>query len=111
MPVDHVAGRAVSAPEALVSLRQPPLTSRNRIVPLPVPSKAIQYLVPEVSVADGTVILFQAVMLSIQFSFIVLGGRQGTSFLPCRDYAYFVASFRTLNPVGGSVRDPIKAST
>jgi glycosyltransferase involved in cell wall biosynthesis len=43
-----------------------------------------------------TVILFQAVMLSIQFSFIVLGGRQGTSFLPCRDYAYFVASFRSL---------------
>jgi hypothetical protein len=31
-----------------------------------------------------TIILFQAVMLSIQFSFIVLGGRQGTSFLPCR---------------------------
>lgn len=38
-----------------------------------------------------TVILFQAVMLSIQFSFIVLGGRQGTSFLPCRDYAFYVA--------------------
>ena len=44
-----------------------------------------------------TVILFQAVMLSIQFSFIVLGGRQGTTFLPCRDYAYFVASFRTIH--------------
>jgi polyisoprenyl-phosphate glycosyltransferase len=58
-----------------------------------------------------TVILFQAVMLSIQFSFIVLGGRQGTSFLPCRDYAYFVASFRTLNPVVETLRDAIKAST
>jgi polyisoprenyl-phosphate glycosyltransferase len=45
-----------------------------------------------------TVILFQAVMLSIQFSFIVLGGRQGTTFLPCRDYAYFVGSFRTVLP-------------
>ena len=43
-----------------------------------------------------TIILFQAVMLSIQFSFIVLGGRQGTSFLPCRDYAYFVAGFRNV---------------
>jgi polyisoprenyl-phosphate glycosyltransferase len=45
-----------------------------------------------------TVILFQAVMLSIQFSFIVLGGRQGTSFLPCRDYAYFVGSIRNVAP-------------
>ena len=44
------------------------------------------------------VILIQAVMLSIQFSFIVLGNRQGTSFLPCRDYAYFVDSFRTVVP-------------
>jgi polyisoprenyl-phosphate glycosyltransferase len=42
------------------------------------------------------VILFQAVMLSIQFSFIVLGGRQGMTFLPCRDYDYFVGSFRTV---------------
>jgi glycosyltransferase involved in cell wall biosynthesis len=53
-----------------------------------------------------TVILFQAVMLSIQFSFIVLGGRQGTSFLPCRDYGFYVGQFRT-------IRDSkrIKAST
>jgi hypothetical protein len=50
-------------------------------------------------------------MLSIQFSFIVLGGRQGTSFLPCRDYAYYVASFRTLQPDGEAIRDSIKAST
>jgi len=46
------------------------------------------------------VILFQAVMLSIQFSFIVLGGRQGTTFLPCRDYAFFVGSFRNVVPGG-----------
>ncbi len=58
-----------------------------------------------------TVILFQAVMLSIQFSFIVLGGRQGTSFLPCRDYAYFVASFRTLHAEGETPGNPIKEST
>ena len=44
------------------------------------------------------VILFQAVMLSIQFSFIILGGRQGTTFLPCRDYAYFVGSVRKVYP-------------
>ena len=58
-----------------------------------------------------TVILFQAVMLSIQFSFIVLGGRQGTSFLPCRDYAYFVGSLRTLYPVDGDPGDAIKGPT
>ena len=55
------------------------------------------------------IILCQAVMLSIQFSFIVLGGRQGMSFLPCRDYAYFVASFRTLEqpkPAGRRVKEP-----
>jgi len=51
-----------------------------------------------------TVILFQAVMLSIQFSFIVLGGRQGTSFLPCRDYAYFVAGFQPLDPGDEAIR-------
>jgi len=45
-----------------------------------------------------TVILVQAVMLSIQFSFIILGGRQGTTFLPCRDYAYFVGSVRKVYP-------------
>ena len=55
-----------------------------------------------------TVILFQAVMLSIQFSFIVLGGRQGTAFLPCRDYAYFVAGLRTLP---GEAGPPITGST
>ncbi len=43
-----------------------------------------------------TIILFQAVLLSIQFSFIVLNGRQGTSFLPCRDYGYYVGDFRTV---------------
>jgi polyisoprenyl-phosphate glycosyltransferase len=43
-----------------------------------------------------TVILIQAVLLSIQFSFIVLNGRQGTSFLPCRDYAYYVGEVRTV---------------
>jgi hypothetical protein len=43
-----------------------------------------------------TVILFQAVLLSIQFSFIILNGRQGTSFLPARDYSYYVGRFRTI---------------
>jgi polyisoprenyl-phosphate glycosyltransferase len=58
-----------------------------------------------------TVILFQAVMLSVQFSFIILGGRQGTSFLPCRDYAYYVAGIRTLHPEDDDADGPIKGST
>jgi hypothetical protein len=57
-----------------------------------------------------TVILFQAVMLSIQFSFIVLGGRQGTTFLPCRDYGYFVGSFRNLVPGGPAGDEPRRPS-
>lgn len=37
-------------------------------------------------------ILFQSVLFSILFSFIILGGRQGSSFLPCRDYGWYVGS-------------------
>jgi hypothetical protein len=48
------------------------------------------------------VILLQAVMLSIIFSFIILGSRQGTSFLPCRDYIYFVGEFKPVwRPAAG----------
>jgi polyisoprenyl-phosphate glycosyltransferase len=36
------------------------------------------------------VILFQALMLSLIFSFVILGGRQGSAFLPRRDYVYFI---------------------
>jgi glycosyltransferase involved in cell wall biosynthesis len=36
------------------------------------------------------VILMQALMLSLVFSFVILGGRQGSAFLPRRDYAYFI---------------------
>lgn len=35
-------------------------------------------------------ILFQAVLFSILFVFIILAGRQGSSFLPCRDYGWYV---------------------
>jgi polyisoprenyl-phosphate glycosyltransferase len=60
-----------------------------------------------------TVLLFQAVMLSIQFSFIILGGRQGTTFLPCRDYAYFVGSFRNVarrSPGDDASKDPVECN-
>jgi polyisoprenyl-phosphate glycosyltransferase len=54
-----------------------------------------------------TMLLFQAVMLSVQFSFIILGGRQGMTFLPCRDYFYFVGSFRTVLPAGAACAAPV----
>ena len=36
------------------------------------------------------VVLLQAVLFSMVFSFITLAGRQGLSFLPARDFGYFV---------------------
>jgi glycosyltransferase involved in cell wall biosynthesis len=42
------------------------------------------------------VILFQAIMFSIIFSFIILGDRQASTFLPLRDYRYFVGGVKTV---------------
>jgi glycosyltransferase involved in cell wall biosynthesis len=42
--------------------------------------------------------LSQAVMFSLVFSFIILSDRQGASFLPRRDYAYYVHGVRTEYP-------------
>jgi glycosyltransferase involved in cell wall biosynthesis len=42
------------------------------------------------------VILTLGIMLAFLFSFIILSGRHGSSFLPCRDYAYFVQEVRCL---------------
>jgi hypothetical protein len=42
------------------------------------------------------VLLLQSVMLSVAFSFMILSGRQGASFLPCRDYAYYVGDVKTM---------------
>ena len=53
-PDDQLAGKAVRLVCALVSLEQvPPGRSRNFSVPLPVPSMAIQYLVPLTMLAEG----------------------------------------------------------
>lgn len=41
-------------------------------------------------------LLFQSVILCFAFSFMILNGRQGATFLPCRDYAYYVKSVKTL---------------
>jgi glycosyltransferase involved in cell wall biosynthesis len=42
------------------------------------------------------VILFQAIMGSILFIFLVLNNRQGANFLPVRDYSYFVLRTRRI---------------
>jgi hypothetical protein len=41
-------------------------------------------------------VLMQAMMLSFVFCFVILGDRNGTTFLPIRDYLYFVGGTRTL---------------
>jgi len=40
------------------------------------------------------VVLFQMMIMSIIFIFITLNGRQGTNFLPIRDYSYFISSLK-----------------
>jgi polyisoprenyl-phosphate glycosyltransferase len=42
------------------------------------------------------VILTLGIMLAFVFCFIILSGRQGSAFLPCRDYTYFVQEVRRL---------------
>ena len=44
------------------------------------------------------IILFQAVMLAAIFSFVILGGRTGSFFLPRRDYAYFLGRMHRIYP-------------
>jgi hypothetical protein len=43
----------------------------------------------------ATLLLFQSVMFSLVFSFIVISARDRMTFLPVRDYAYFVGSVST----------------
>jgi hypothetical protein len=43
------------------------------------------------------VLLVQAILAAFVFSFVILGARHGSSFLPRRDYAFFVGSVRTLH--------------
>jgi hypothetical protein len=42
------------------------------------------------------VLLTLGIMLAAQFSFVILAGRQGSTFLPCRDYAHFIKEVRCL---------------
>jgi hypothetical protein len=42
------------------------------------------------------ILLTLGIMLASLFSFVILAGRQGSTFLPCRDYAYFIKAVRCL---------------
>ncbi len=44
------------------------------------------------------IIMLQTLMLTILFCFGILGGRQGTAFIPCRDYAYYTGPTWTVYP-------------
>ena len=50
------------------------------------------------AVGISLVLLAQAVMLALLFCFVTLSGRQGLTFLPIRDYGYFVGDLRNLDP-------------
>jgi hypothetical protein len=56
------------------------------------------------------VILFQAIMLSVIFSFTSLGDRQRSAFLPIRDYANFVASIDNLEQCGAAENPSVPPS-
>jgi hypothetical protein len=42
------------------------------------------------------IVLLQAAMFSVVFCFIILGSRQGSSFLPCRDFVYYIGDVSTV---------------
>ena len=48
------------------------------------------------------ILLGQAVMAAFIFSFVILGARHGSTFLPRRDYSFFVGSVSTLHGAGPS---------
>ncbi|RUL83078.1 glycosyltransferase [Tautonia sociabilis] len=50
------------------------------------------------AVGISVILLAQAVMLALLFCFVTLSGRQGLTFLPIRDYAYFAGPLRTVFP-------------
>jgi polyisoprenyl-phosphate glycosyltransferase len=43
------------------------------------------------------ILMVQAIMGAFVFSFVILGSRHGSSFLPRRDYSFFIGSLWTLH--------------
>ncbi len=52
------------------------------------------------------IVLLQAMMLSFVFCFVILGDRNGTTFLPLRDYLYFTAGTHTLYEQPAAAESP-----
>jgi polyisoprenyl-phosphate glycosyltransferase len=52
------------------------------------------------------IVLLQAMMLSFVFCFVILGDRNGTTFLPLRDYLYFTAGTDTLYEQPAAAKSP-----
>jgi hypothetical protein len=50
-------------------------------------------------VGVSVVLLFQAALFAGFLSFLILSGRQASSFLPLRDYSYFVLGIHSLYPI------------
>jgi glycosyltransferase involved in cell wall biosynthesis len=50
------------------------------------------------SAGISLLLIVQSIMLSFVLSLVILGSRQGTSFIPRRDYAYFIDSTHPLAP-------------
>lgn len=57
------------------------------------------------------VLLSQLFLLSLIFAFMVLSGRQGSSFLPERDYVYFVDGVQTLWQKPTAMQEPSSTSS
>lgn len=55
------------------------------------------------------ILLSHAVMMAFVFSFVILGSRHNLTFLPCRDYGFFVGELRTF-PQGDRVTNRATAT-
>ena len=50
-------------------------------------------------------------MLSFVFCFVILGDRNGTTFLPLRDYSYFISGTKVLyERPGGIIGEPSRGT-
>jgi hypothetical protein len=52
----------------------------------------------------GVVVLFQAFAIALAFVFIILAGRESSTFLPLRDYSYYILDVQQIGqPIDGTV--------
>jgi hypothetical protein len=77
---------------ALVLMTSATAVAVRFLTPLAIPGWATTV------VGISLVLLVQALLLAAFLSVLILGGRQSTSFVPLRDYTYFIAGTRRLYP-------------